>query len=104
VCMRRVFLSRIYVADSRRDSIFVYFGKRGATSCIFSRTVSIKIIRRCIPDEEVKSVLSFCHEFACSGYLVPARLLKKCYKMGFIGPVVSKTPLNFARRAHGVKW
>jgi len=31
--------------------------------------------------------------------LIPAKLLKKCYKVGSIGPLYSKMPLNFARRA-----
>ena len=31
---RRVFSSRIYVADSRRDSIYTDFGKRGMTGVI----------------------------------------------------------------------
>ena len=30
-CIRWVFSSRIYVADSRRDSVSTYFGKRGMT-------------------------------------------------------------------------
>ena len=30
-CMRGVFSSRIYIADSRRDSVFTYFEKRGVT-------------------------------------------------------------------------
>jgi len=29
--MRGVFFSRIYVADSRRDSVSMYFEKRGVT-------------------------------------------------------------------------
>ena len=31
--------------------------------------------------------------------LVPARLLKKSYKVGSIGPLCSKMLMNFARRA-----
>ena len=30
--MRGVFSSRVCVADSHRDSIFMYFGKRGVTA------------------------------------------------------------------------
>ena len=36
--------------------------------------------------------------------LVPARLLKKCYKVGFIGPLCSRMLMNFARRALDAKW
>ena len=36
--------------------------------------------------------------------LVPARLLKKYYKVGSIGPLCSKMRMNFARRARDAKW
>jgi len=35
-CMRGVFSSRIYVADSRRDSVSTYFGKRGVIGLLHS--------------------------------------------------------------------
>jgi len=31
--------------------------------------------------------------------LAPAKLLKKCYRVGCIGPLCLKMPLTFARRA-----
>ena len=36
--------------------------------------------------------------------LVPARLLKKCYKVGSIGLLCSKILMNFVRRALDVRW
>ena len=36
--------------------------------------------------------------------LVPARLLKKCYKVGSIGPLCLKMLMNFARRALDARW
>jgi len=35
--------------------------------------------------------------------LVPVRLLKRYYKVGSIGPLCSKMPMNFARRALDAK-
>jgi len=37
-------------------------------SCLKSDISCGDIIRRSIPDEEVKSVLAFCHELACGGH------------------------------------
>ena len=36
--------------------------------------------------------------------LIPARMQKKCYKVGFIGPHCLKMPLIFTRRALDVNW
>jgi len=36
--------------------------------------------------------------------LVPARLLKKCYKVGSVSPLCSKMLMNFARRALDARW
>jgi len=44
---------------------------------------SDQIIRRCIPDEEVKSVLSFCHELACCGHFGPRMTAEKVLQSGF---------------------
>jgi len=55
-------------------------------------------------DEKIKSVLSFSHELACSDTLVPAKLVKKCYKVGSIGQLNSKMHLIFARCAIDAKW
>jgi len=65
---------------------------------------SNQIIRRCIPDGIIKSVLFFYHELAWVDTLVPARLLKKCYKVGSIAPLCSKILMNSARRALNAKW
>jgi len=40
-----------------------------------------QIIRRCIPEEEQRSVLSFCHDLACEDTSVPARLQRRFYKV-----------------------
>jgi len=43
----------------------------------FFKYFSDQLIRRCIPDEEVRSVLSFCHQLACDGHFGPRKNAKK---------------------------
>ena len=65
---------------------------------------SDQIIRRCILDEEIKSVMSFCHELACGGHLGPHKTAEKCCRVSSIGPLYSKMLMNFARRALDTRW
>ena len=61
-----------------------------------------QIIRRCIPEEEQRSVLSFCHELACEGHFGP-RKQRKFYKEGFTGPLCSKSHSIFVSHVRIVK-
>ncbi|CAM8987500.1 unnamed protein product [Rhodiola kirilowii] len=45
-----------------------------------------QILRRCIPDNEIASVISFCHEFACGGHFGPRRTVRKILDSGFFWP------------------
>ncbi|CAM8951195.1 unnamed protein product [Rhodiola kirilowii] len=45
-------------------------------------------LRRCIPDREIASVISFCHEFACGGHFGPKRTARKILDSGFFWPSV----------------
>ncbi|CAM8917024.1 unnamed protein product [Rhodiola kirilowii] len=47
-----------------------------------------QILRRCIPDNEVASVISFCHEFACGGHFGPRRTARKILDSGFFWPSI----------------
>ncbi|CAM8884756.1 unnamed protein product [Rhodiola kirilowii] len=49
-----------------------------------------QILRRCIPDNEIASVISFCHEFACGGHFGPRRTAKKIFDSGLIWPNIFK--------------
>jgi len=42
-----------------------------------------QIIRRCIPEEERRSVLSFCHDLACGGHFGPHKTAEKVLQSGF---------------------
>jgi len=58
---------------------------------------SDQIIRRCIPDEEVKSVLSFCHELACGGHFDPRKTVEKVLQSGFYWPTLFKDAYEFCK-------
>ena len=58
---------------------------------------SDQIIRRCIPDEEVKSVLSFCHEFACGGHFGHRKIAKKVLQSRFYWPALFKDVFDFCK-------
>ncbi|CAM8923882.1 unnamed protein product [Rhodiola kirilowii] len=47
-----------------------------------------QILRRCIPDNEIASVISFCHEFACGGHFGPRRTARKILDSGFFWPSI----------------
>ena len=44
---------------------------------------SDQIIRRCVPENEHKSILNFCHNYACGGHFGPKRTARKILDSGF---------------------
>ena len=65
---------------------------------------SDQIIRRCIFNEEIMSVLSFCHELACGGHFGPRKTAEKVLQVGSIGPLCSKMSLSFVKCILDAKW
>ena len=61
-----------------------------------------QIFRRCIPDNEVSSVIKFCHSEACV-ISHRRRQLQKSYKVDFTGPPCSKTRMHSAKLVKIVK-
>ena len=51
---------------------------------------SDQIIRRCVPEEETRSVLAFCHEFSCGGHFDPRKIAEKVLQSGFYWPTLFK--------------
>ncbi|CAM8913962.1 unnamed protein product [Rhodiola kirilowii] len=47
-----------------------------------------QILRRCIPDNEIASVIIFCHEVACGGHFGPRRTARKILDSGFFWPSI----------------
>jgi len=56
-----------------------------------------QIIKRCIPDKEVKSVLDFCHELTCGGHFGPQKTAKKILQSGFYWFTLFENALNFCK-------
>ena len=56
-----------------------------------------QVIRRCVPDSEVTSVLTFCHEFACGGHFGPKRTARKVLDSGFFWPTLFRDANNFCQ-------
>lgn len=49
-----------------------------------------QLIRRCVPDCEFLSILTFCHSYACGGHFGPKRTARKVLESGFYWPSIFK--------------
>ncbi|KAM1310350.1 hypothetical protein ACFX2H_006922 [Malus domestica] len=55
-----------------------------------------QIVRRCVHDSEFRSILSFCHTYACGGHLAHKEQHLRCYNVGSIGLVSLRMLERFA--------
>jgi len=56
-----------------------------------------QIIRRCIPDSEFPSVLSFCHDQACGGHFSGRKTAAKVLQCGFFWPSLHQDAHTYAK-------
>ena len=49
-----------------------------------------QLIRRCVPETEFKSILDFCHSYACGGHFGAKRTALKVLESGFYWPTIFK--------------
>ena len=56
-----------------------------------------QIMRRCVPEEEQHSVLSFCHDQACGGHFGPTKTAEKVLQCGFYWPTLFKDAHEFCK-------
>ena len=47
-----------------------------------------QIIRRCVDNQEIPSILAFCHSFACGGHFGPKRTARKILECGLYWPTL----------------
>jgi len=47
-----------------------------------------QIIRRCIPELDQSSVISFCHDHACGGHFSAKKTIAKILQYGFYWPTI----------------
>ncbi|KAL0442216.1 UNVERIFIED_CONTAM: Retrovirus-related Pol polyprotein from transposon.6 [Sesamum radiatum] len=53
-----------------------------------------QVVRRCVPNDEHNSVLTFCHNFACGGHFGPKRTARKVLDY-FMGPFPSSCGFSY---------
>jgi hypothetical protein len=56
-----------------------------------------QIIRRCVPNDEITSVLNFCHSEACGGHFSIKKTVAKILQCGFYWPTLFKDNTDFCR-------
>ncbi|KAM2973735.1 hypothetical protein FF1_000103 [Malus domestica] len=56
---------------------------------------SDQIIRRCVHDSEIQSILNFCHTYACGGHFGTQRTARKVLECGFYWPTMFKDARTF---------
>ncbi|CAN6560811.1 unnamed protein product [Malus baccata var. baccata] len=54
-----------------------------------------QLIRRCVPESEFKSILTFCHSYACGGHFGAKRTTLKVLESGFYWPSLFKDAYEF---------
>ncbi|CAN6546990.1 unnamed protein product [Malus baccata var. baccata] len=54
-----------------------------------------QLIRRCVPEYEFKSILTFCHSYACGGHFGAKRIALKVLESGFYWPSLFKDAYEF---------
>ena len=54
-----------------------------------------QVIRRCIPDEEMESILNHCHTLACGGHFRGNRTTEKLLQSRFFWPTLFKDEHQF---------
>ena len=58
---------------------------------------SDQVIHKCVLDEEIPSVLSFCHLYACGGHFGPKRIARKVLECGLFWPTLFRDSYTFCK-------
>ncbi|KAL2228808.1 UNVERIFIED_CONTAM: Retrovirus-related Pol polyprotein from transposon 17.6 [Sesamum indicum] len=58
---------------------------------------SDQIIRRCVPETEIPSILEICHSYACGGHFGPKRTARKVLECGLFWPNMFKDAYLFCQ-------
>ncbi|KAK9911904.1 hypothetical protein M0R45_035784 [Rubus argutus] len=56
-----------------------------------------QVIRRCVPNSEIHSILTFCHSSACGGHFGTKRTVHKVFESGFYWPTMFKDAADFCK-------
>ncbi|CAN6455744.1 unnamed protein product [Victoria cruziana] len=63
-----------------------------------------QVFRRCVPEEEFQSILSFCHAKACGGHYSGRKTAAKVLQSGFYWPTLHKDAYIFLAVDYVSKW
>jgi hypothetical protein len=56
-----------------------------------------QLVRRCVPEEDTKAIINFCHTEACGGHFSAKKTASKILTCGFYWPTLFKDTLAFCR-------
>ncbi|KAL0401769.1 UNVERIFIED_CONTAM: Enzymatic polyprotein [Sesamum latifolium] len=59
-----------------------------------------QVVRRCVPNDENNSVLSFCHNFACGGHFGPKRTARKVLDCGLYWNILFNDAYEFCKKCN----
>ena len=54
-----------------------------------------QVVRRCVPESEIHSILTFCHSYACGGHFGGRRTAAKVLQSGFFWPTLFRDAHRF---------
>ncbi|XP_062103505.1 uncharacterized protein LOC133814578 [Humulus lupulus] len=58
---------------------------------------SYHVIRRCVPEEEITSIVTHCHTLHCGGHFGGTRITSKVFQCGFYWPTLFKVASAFVK-------
>ena len=57
-----------------------------------------QVLRRCVPESEIASILQFCHSYACGGHFGKDRTARKVLECGFTWPTLFRDSHDFCKQ------
>ena len=63
----------------------------------FTSIVVTRFVRRCIPNSEIESVLSFCHDGICGGHFSGHKTIAKILQCDFYWPTLFKDAFKYCK-------
>ncbi|KAK4403960.1 Transposon Ty3-G Gag-Pol polyprotein [Sesamum angolense] len=64
---------------------------------------SDQLIRRCVPETEIPSILEFCHSYACGGHFGPKGTTRKILECGLFWPNMFRDAYSFCKSCENCK-
>ena len=62
---------------------------------ILYKHCAVQVIRRCVSEDEMGSILNHCHTLSCGGHFGGQRIVAKVFQLGFYWPILFKDAHQF---------